>query len=359
MNKLFDEMNINSGRQIELDIARGLAVLFMIAVHILEVFSNEHIIASLYGSIIEFLGGPPAAPVFMFLLGIGIEYSTKSKPHILLKRGLIILLAGYLLNILRGSLPNLIGFIFTENNEFLQSAIKEFVSIDILQFAGLTLIYFSLVKKLKINLVIMIIMGIVFSAMNLILINIKTDHLLLSAFSGLVWGSSKISYFPFLSWIIYPIAGYFFGTFLIKCLNKSKLYLIILIFSLILFLTLGVTIVGLLNIDIGLTDEYSYYHHNIFGSMIFLSFIMLWISFLFFISKGFVGVIKTTVERWSRNVTSIYFIHWVLIGFLTIFLGMNTSNFIVTIIISIIIAAFSDILAVIYVKISGKKMHKT
>lgn len=56
----------------ELDIARGLAVLFMIAVHITLVFSNDHVKSSLYGLTIEFLGGIPAAPVFMFVLGVGV-----------------------------------------------------------------------------------------------------------------------------------------------------------------------------------------------------------------------------------------------------------------------------------------------
>jgi uncharacterized membrane protein len=354
LNKLFDKESINPGRQIELDIARGLAVLFMIAVHVLEVFSNEHVIGSLYGSITEFLGGPPAAPVFMFLLGVGIIYSTKSEPHILFKRGLIIFLAGYLLNILRGSIPNLIGYILTNNNDLLEDSIRELISVDILQFAGLTLIYFSIVKKLKVNLVIMFITGVIFCAFNFLLLNIKTDSLLFSAFSGLIWGAGELSYFPFLSWIIYPIAGYCFGTFLIRCANKSKFYLNMLFSGLILFLSFAVAIVYLSKIDVGFINEYTYYHHTIFGSLIFLSFTIFWISLLFLISKGFVGVIKTTVERWSRNVTSIYFIHWVLIGNLTLLLGLNTSNLITTIAITVIIAILSDILAIVYVKVSKK-----
>ncbi len=44
---IFDKQVVNPGRQIELAAARGLAVLFMIAVHVLRSFSNEIVINSL------------------------------------------------------------------------------------------------------------------------------------------------------------------------------------------------------------------------------------------------------------------------------------------------------------------------
>jgi len=38
IDNFFDKQRVNTGRQNELDIARGLAVLFMIAVHVLRSF---------------------------------------------------------------------------------------------------------------------------------------------------------------------------------------------------------------------------------------------------------------------------------------------------------------------------------
>ena len=92
-------------RLLSIDLARGLAVFFMIAVHTLEVFASPEVINSVFGQIIEFFGGPPAAPVFMTLMGFSFIYSTKSglKPKLL--RGFKIFLAGYLLNIIRGVVP--------------------------------------------------------------------------------------------------------------------------------------------------------------------------------------------------------------------------------------------------------------
>jgi len=43
MNNIFDKNRVNTGRQIRLDIG-GLAVLFMIAIHVLRSFSKEIVI---------------------------------------------------------------------------------------------------------------------------------------------------------------------------------------------------------------------------------------------------------------------------------------------------------------------------
>ena len=352
MNSLFEKTNINTSRQIELDIARGLAVLFMITVHVLGEFSNEQVTSSLFGAIVEFLGSPPAAPVFMFLLGAGIVYSKKSTPALLFKRGVIILLGGYILNFLRGTLPSLIAYALEGNNEFLALSVTEFISVDILQFAGLALIYFAIVQKLKLNLKGILITGFVFCFINLFA-TMKIDNLLFATFCSLFWGANELSYFPFLTWIAYPIFGYCFGTFLIRCKDKSKFYSILLAVGLLSLVGFGFIFTEFFGFDLGMTDDYAYYHHDIFGNIILLSFILIWISLLFFASKGFVGVLKSTVQRWSKNVTKIYFIHWILIGFLYFLIAPESCGLIATIIISIILAVVSDALA----EVTRKKLE--
>lgn len=87
MKSLFSKEVVNSGRQKELDIAKGLAIIFMIWQHILGLF-----IVTEYGVMediaVSILGCPFAAPVFMFAMGMGITYSRKNCSSDLLKRGL-------------------------------------------------------------------------------------------------------------------------------------------------------------------------------------------------------------------------------------------------------------------------------
>jgi uncharacterized membrane protein len=98
-------LTTQNNRLLSIDLARGLAVFFMIAVHTLEVFANQDVKNSIFGQIIEFFGGPPAAPVFMTLMGFSFIYSRKSELKPKLLRGFKIFLSGYILNIIRGILP--------------------------------------------------------------------------------------------------------------------------------------------------------------------------------------------------------------------------------------------------------------
>ena len=61
------------------DLARGLAVLFMILVHVLWHWGAPDTWTSPIGQVISFLGGPTAAPVFMFLMGASLGAAPRQR----------------------------------------------------------------------------------------------------------------------------------------------------------------------------------------------------------------------------------------------------------------------------------------
>jgi hypothetical protein len=140
----------NSSRQINLDIAKAMAVIFMIMIHVQLSFSRDLVYETGYGVFTEFVGGIPSAPVFMFLLGTGIIYSKKASSKILLIRGIKTFLLGYGLNLARGTVPKLIGFTIGQEIEINEIYIATFI-IDILQFSGLAFIAFAGLTKLKLT----------------------------------------------------------------------------------------------------------------------------------------------------------------------------------------------------------------
>jgi len=106
-NKILTTNEIKTGRQIELDIAKGLAIEFMIFDHVLESYGSYQLNNTILAKIIMFMACVPVAPVFMFLMSVGFLYSrNKNNYEHFIKRGFIVLLFGYLLNINIGLKPN-------------------------------------------------------------------------------------------------------------------------------------------------------------------------------------------------------------------------------------------------------------
>src|SRR3954468_6747189 len=91
------------------DLARGLAIVFMIGVHVLWHWGAPDTWTTPIGQAISLLGGPTAAPVFMFLMGASLAFSSRSSFSSLAVRGLWLLWLGYLLNFLRGVIPAYLG----------------------------------------------------------------------------------------------------------------------------------------------------------------------------------------------------------------------------------------------------------
>ncbi|MGQ3480084.1 acyltransferase family protein [Paenibacillus sp. TY11] len=86
ISECFGAEKLNTGRQLESDLAKGFAILFMVWTHVFDELSpdSKGILVTLVRNI---LGGPFTAPVFMMCLGIGVSYSSKNTPKDLLRRG--------------------------------------------------------------------------------------------------------------------------------------------------------------------------------------------------------------------------------------------------------------------------------
>ena len=98
MEKLFSDQRINTGRQAELDLAKCLAIFCMIFLHCYfatSYFTND-ISLFLVRGIAQLIGGPFAAPVFMFAMGVGMVYSRNQEPRYLIVRGIKLLQLGFL-----------------------------------------------------------------------------------------------------------------------------------------------------------------------------------------------------------------------------------------------------------------------
>jgi len=335
------------------DLARGLAVLFMICVHVLEVYANPGVFNSAFGKVVQFLGGPPAAPVFMMLMGLSFAYSGKKDLKTGVIRGVKVFLSGYLLNLLRGVVPvlfaGLIGLPVAEGMTPEQNNLLNiFLIADILQFAGIALIIMAIIREIKINRYVLIATAFLISMLSPFLWKIKIEIPVIEQLADLFWGDKPLGgfmanmvNFPIFPWITFPLIGMVVGEIFADSSDLQESYRKIGIIGGLIMIT-GL-VITLFNPGYHIND----YYHSRQGAMIFMSgFTLLW---LYLCNIAIVNIKRNIVLEllydWSRNVTIIYFIQWVLMTWGIAIFGMNESSFPVTLFIIILIAVSSHYLS--------------
>lgn len=93
--------NVNTGRQQEVDMARVLAIVTMVFIHVFEIIEPHLEFEEWFHCVIEFIGGPLSGPVFMTAMGIGMAYSNRQEAPLFARRGVFPIAQGYWLNLLR------------------------------------------------------------------------------------------------------------------------------------------------------------------------------------------------------------------------------------------------------------------
>lgn len=111
VSNLFSDEKVNTGRQVELDIAKGLAIIFMIFLHtIMVVLAYNASLSPNYNfAFSNVLRRPFAAIVFMFCMGVGVVYSRHSQWDTMVKRGVKLYLLGVLVNVFEFFIPHFLA----------------------------------------------------------------------------------------------------------------------------------------------------------------------------------------------------------------------------------------------------------
>ena len=219
-------------RYLEIDLAKFVAIISMIVNHAYEGFAYREFLKSpgcenpvLYtlNFIISFLGGVPAAPVFMFCMGLGITFSKNPNQSKLMKRGVQLLLVGLLVNFIIQILP-----IFWEAPSFdkILGTIPGLFANDVYFFFGLTFFFFAFAFAVKKPVLICSIAGILslIGGFFLPYTNFGSDNIVRNIVLGLFVYTNKYVFFPITAWIVFSTAGYLFGIIMKKVDNKEKFY---------------------------------------------------------------------------------------------------------------------------------------
>ena len=320
-----------SQRLYYLDIARGFAVFGMFTQHCMvvhEVSGGEG--DSLLANLFVLLGTAPAAPVFMLLMGAFLTKS-KASTHQTIWRGLKLLILGFTLNLLRFTLPLLIAILFYGTDSLNlaegETILSLLFSVDVFQLAGLSIIFCTLIQKLvdQKNTIPLLMLAVLLASPFL------WGRFGSNLLSNLFWGEATTVYFPLFPWIVYPLLGMYLSQHLFSS-DKIKSRLQKMGWYGVGLGTLGgiillLSAVGALGFDV-ISPMGDYYRSGISIHLLMMGFVLVWFSVCYWLEKTLSlenRIIKVLIY-WSKNVTAIYFIQWVLFGWSMLILDTNKLN---------------------------------
>lgn len=287
-----------------LDLARGFAIFSMFLQHCMIIYEKTAGEGdTILGNIFILAGTAPAAPVFLLIFGIFLVKSKDSFRQTLL-RGVKLLFLGYLLNFLRFTLP--FGISGIDNVLYLQdeSSLSLFFAVDILQLAGLSIFILLFLKKYSHSTLLFPI---------LILFILLLSPYLWGKFPQIpfflpLWGTGKNVYFPMFPWIIYPLLGMYISQYLFNGELLGKVLKKFFMTGIACFCA-GILLFNIFPIG-------DYHRSGLSIHLVIIGFIFIWLPLCQVI------IFKIPINNqilqlfffWSRNVTSIYCIQWILFG---------------------------------------------
>ena len=299
---------MNSKRLILPDLLKGLAALFMVQIHITELFIDAAGRESLFGKTSLFLGGPFAAVVFMLVMGYFIARNKSSLAQNMV-RGVKIFILGFLLNFgLNFHLLLKIRFA-----DWPYNPLEYLFGVDILYLAGMSIIVLAGLKSLKkgkttVALILLVAVTALTGFMNLKLTG--DNHYYILPF---IAGNYSWSYFPLFPWLAYPLAGFIFALHEPKIrpfTEKNKTATAILISV----VATGVLIYAKQGINTTINLP-AYYHHTFLFILWAIGLSALWALLLKFILKLFPEMSATNFFCYiGKNITLFYVIQWLIIG---------------------------------------------
>ena len=314
----FGPLVTTGGRLRFLDLARGLAIVFMVFQHVQIIFAVSAGEDSSLGAIFVLLGTAPAAPVFMVAMGFLFGSSSRTGVRDGLVRGLQLFALGYLLNLLRFSLPLLLAGDADILELFGGTWWGPFFEIDILQLAGLSLIVLGPVKRYVRDPRLVVALVAAVAIVSPLLWGVGGGNVLVDP----LWGLGDWVSFPLFPWLTFPLLGLALAGFTVRATSARRLMRSWALAG------AGAAVAGVALLPFapgpgGILAVGDYYRSGLPMQLILAGFVLLWLPALWWLDGRLSWVwIPRYLTSLSRTITPVYLIQWVLIGWLAIGLGV-------------------------------------
>ena len=296
------------------DLAAGLAVFFMILVHVLWHWGSPETWTTPIGETISYAAGPTAAPVFVFLMGASLGAARQARASTLVTRGLWLLFLGYVLNFLRGVIPGSLGTAFgvvTPEQIAPYTPWWLATTVDLHHVVGLSLVAIALLRTRVQPGAWWLVLAGALVLLSPWLRTVQFGTPLLDAPLTPILGSAPNVYYAVVPWLAYPLAGAVFGAAIARAPDRTRLFRRGAAVGLALLLVGGAMILATRP---GF-DVFTYWRQPPAFTVAIMGIILLWLALCDAVTRiPAIDRRLAVVYGWSNRVIAMYFTHWILVG---------------------------------------------
>ena len=296
------------------DLAAGLAVFFMILVHILWHWGEQSTWTTPIGLAISFAAGPTAAPVFVFLMGASLGASDRTTFGDMARRGLWLVFLGYVLNFLRGVIPASLGLatgVITADQVAPYTLWWLGTTVDLHHMVGFSLIAIAALRtRVEPGWTWIALAGLLI----LIAPSLRTFAVGNSLFDAPLTpfvGSAPNVYYAVVPWLMYPLAGAVFGRIITRARDRTAVFR--------RGAAIGAVLVaaglGLIYLQKPGFDVFTYWRQPASFAVAIFGVILVWLALCDVVTR------RPAIDRrlrivygWSDRVIAMYFTHWIIVG---------------------------------------------
>lgn len=296
------------------DLAAGLAVLFMILVHVLWHWGRPETWVGPFGELVSYLAGPTAAPVFAFLMGASLGAAPRTTFGSMAARGLWLVVLGYVLNFLRGVIPATLGLqagVITAPDVYPYDAWWLATTVDLHHMVGLSLIATAALRtRIEPNWVWLALAGLLIVVAPPVRTFVAGTPLLDAPLTPIL-GSAPNVYYAVIPWLAFPLGGAVFGRAMARTADRGRLFLLGAAVGLPL-LAAGVVLIAIQRPGF---DVFTYWRMPVSFAVAIFGVILIWLAACELVTRlPRVDRVFGVVYRWSDRVIAMYFAHWIIVG---------------------------------------------
>mgnify|MGYP004444985723 FL=1 len=218
-------MEVTKTRELFLDYCKSFILLTMILTHILEECPTEAVQYNPFFYVFFEYGYMFGACAFMLSMGWTFNYARNLTPRKFVRRGLWLIVLGYVLNFLRSISDIICGDI--------KEIVYNLLVPDILQFAGLAMLVFAAAESARIRAWLFPIVALALTAVGYycapylpLSADVESPSLAVDAVKYLLglfyYTGIDYSYFPLLNWLIFPAVGYWVSAMYLRAKEQGR-----------------------------------------------------------------------------------------------------------------------------------------